>query len=276
MGGIDKHPDCAQPSRVSWRRCDPKGVVVHDFVCSDDVTHDDAGIVRMTLNGVTQAGGKFLPGPLYHFIIDGNGDGWRTAENAAKCNHVGKCDAAALARLLAGAPPSAPASRGGPNGNRHTLGVCLLRSGRHLPSRAMMVTLTRLLAALCRDHDWSTRRVVGHHELTTRKVDPGRIDMPYLRDQVDAVLDGRGVSYGESAAAGDGVRPTLRPGYEGRHIAVVHGRLRDVGLLAGGSDGVFDDRTERAVRTYQRCHWLVDDGVIGPLTWRALLDPPRT
>ena len=43
--------------------------------------------------------------------------------------------------------------------------------------------------------------------------------------------------------------------------------------LLGGltPDGKFGPLTEKAVKDYQRAHGLVDDGIVGPKTWGALL-----
>ena len=38
-------------------------------------------------------------------------------------------------------------------------------------------------------------------------------------------------------------------------------------------DGLFDRGTEQAVRAFQRAQGLPTDGVVGPATWQALLEP---
>lgn len=263
---IEKHDRCAQPSRWSWRRCEPQGVVIHDVVCPDDWRRDDAA--RLLLDGVRQASGKTLPPPIYHFVIDHHGLGYRLAENAAKANHVGACDPDALARLRGGSPPARPQRARGANGNRHTLGIGLIRSGRRVPTTEMTTTLLRLCRSLIEDHEWSVDRVVGHHELTTRKVDPSNLNLVALRDDLRHGIDS--VS-GETSDFE--FRPVLRRGYEGSHIVGPQRRLRECGLLFGRSEGVFEERTEAAVRNYQRAHWLDPDGVIGPKTWAALTPP---
>lgn len=37
------------------------------------------------------------------------------------------------------------------------------------------------------------------------------------------------------------------------------------------ADGIFGSQTEDAVRTFQKIHGLIPDGVAGPKTWNALL-----
>jgi peptidoglycan hydrolase-like protein with peptidoglycan-binding domain len=39
-----------------------------------------------------------------------------------------------------------------------------------------------------------------------------------------------------------------------------------------GIDGIFGAGTTRAVRSFQSSHRLAPDGVVGPKTWRALIE----
>lgn len=64
--------------------------------------------------------------------------------------------------------------------------------------------------------------------------------------------------------------PTVRRGARGgitRHVQV---RLKALGFDCGASDGVFGERTDAAVRAFQRSRGLADDGYVGPLTWAQL------
>ncbi|MEL6382144.1 MAG: peptidoglycan-binding protein [Cyanobacteria bacterium J06626_18] len=65
--------------------------------------------------------------------------------------------------------------------------------------------------------------------------------------------------------------PTLRAGMHGPAVTRVQERLKALGFYAGALDGVFGPGTETAVMEFQESVQLVDDGVVGPATWGALL-----
>jgi hypothetical protein len=72
-----------------------------------------------------------------------------------------------------------------------------------------------------------------------------------------------------------GTPPTVRRGSSGSTVIDLQRRL-DVWLRAQGAgsltaDGIFGSLTDRAVRSFQQANRLSPDGVVGPLTWGALL-----
>ena len=77
-------------------------------------------------------------------------------------------------------------------------------------------------------------------------------------------------------------RPTLRRGSKGEWVTVCQEILVDMGynIGASGVDGVFGAKTEAAVRLFQARHGLAADGVVGPKTWKQLMqyegDEPET
>jgi len=62
------------------------------------------------------------------------------------------------------------------------------------------------------------------------------------------------------------VQPTIRQGDTGDAVRVLQGMLD--GLTV---DGIFGPLTNEAVRLFQRESGLVEDGIVGPRTWGALL-----
>lgn len=65
--------------------------------------------------------------------------------------------------------------------------------------------------------------------------------------------------------------PTLRVGMRGTAIERLQERLRSLGFYDGEVDGIFGAQTQAAVEAAQRNFGLDPDGVVGPATWRALL-----
>ncbi len=66
-------------------------------------------------------------------------------------------------------------------------------------------------------------------------------------------------------------RPTLRLGAVGIYVAIVQQMLHSLNFYSGLIDHIFASSTQTAVRNFQRAHGLVVDGVVGPITWNALI-----
>ena len=71
--------------------------------------------------------------------------------------------------------------------------------------------------------------------------------------------------------------PTLAVGSTGADVPRLQRILTMTKLLEyTGIDGGFGPKTELAVKSFQQANGLTVDGVVGPLTWRALPADPDT
>ena len=66
--------------------------------------------------------------------------------------------------------------------------------------------------------------------------------------------------------------PIIRYMSRGVYVCVAQDALIYLGYDTGGLDGVFGRRTESSVKEYQITRGLVADGIIGPATWRKLME----
>ena len=67
-------------------------------------------------------------------------------------------------------------------------------------------------------------------------------------------------------------QPTISPGATGVPVRRLQRALRRTPNPGVAISGIFDAQTETAVKQFQQGAGLVDDGVVGPLTWNALPD----
>jgi peptidoglycan hydrolase-like protein with peptidoglycan-binding domain len=71
--------------------------------------------------------------------------------------------------------------------------------------------------------------------------------------------------------------PTISMGSSGADVRRLQRLLVEMKLLDfPGIDGSFGPNTDGAVRSFQQSAGLVDDGIVGPLTWGALPADPNT
>lgn len=69
---------------------------------------------------------------------------------------------------------------------------------------------------------------------------------------------------------------TLRKGSQGDDVRTLQTFLVAWGFEPGTPDGVFGKKTDAALRAFQKAQGLTVDGVCGPATWTALLQPVAT
>lgn len=82
----------------------------------------------------------------------------------------------------------------------------------------------------------------------------------------------KGVDYNGSQ---DATKPvveylTVRKGSRGEAVQLLQTRLNEKGFDCGKADGIFGDKTLKAVKDFQQYSGLVIDGIVGPKTWGAL------
>ena len=148
--------------------------------------------------------------------------------------------------------------------NARTIGVCLLGGfgsrERDRFEQHFTPEQDRALRQLLREIQARHRitRISGHHEYAA-KACPGFEVRPWL---------GQAAPNAAPAPVQMGNTPTLRRGSRGAAVQ----RLQN--LLDIPADSIFGPVTEAAVRAYQASAGLDVDGVVGPQTWRALLNPP--
>ena len=75
---------------------------------------------------------------------------------------------------------------------------------------------------------------------------------------------------GPSACSGGGY-PLLRTGSRGNYVLILQDALNVLGYRTGGLDGIFGSTTANSVTAYQKYKGLVPDGIVGCLTWNALM-----
>ena len=65
--------------------------------------------------------------------------------------------------------------------------------------------------------------------------------------------------------------PVLEMGSDGESVKALQILLNGLGYSCGKADGIFGEKTLAAVKQFQKENGLDDDGVVGALTWAALL-----
>ncbi len=61
-----------------------------------------------------------------------------------------------------------------------------------------------------------------------------------------------------------------RPGDEGEQVKELQSRLVELGYLEGEPTGIYDEKTEEAVRLFQQWNGLMETGMADEITWKAL------
>ena len=157
-------------------------------------------------------------------------------------------------------------------------------------SRAVLERSAALVAELCRTYTipvtWldAADLKAGMRGITTHKAvndafnrgshwDPGQgFPIKSYLALVRAQLAGDAAPV-ETASPIKASPPLLRSGSKGWQVKRLQKLLREQGLLREPTmiDGYFGEITEAAVKAFQELHDLTPDGIVGPLTWSALI-----
>ena len=66
--------------------------------------------------------------------------------------------------------------------------------------------------------------------------------------------------------------PIIRQGSRGNYVCIAQDGLYNLGYDTGGLDGIFGSKTRNSVVAYQNSRGLTPDGIIGNITWNALMN----
>lgn len=69
------------------------------------------------------------------------------------------------------------------------------------------------------------------------------------------------------------VQKLIRIGDKGIDVIALQGRLKELNYPVGTVDGIFGKNTQAAVKMFQKDNGLIDDGIVGPNTLKALDNP---
>lgn len=134
--------------------------------------------------------GRALPGPLCQWTI--RRDGTIVMIGNGRSNHAGQGSSTTLNHVVREDYGDVTLKPGADNtdGNAHFMGFETQYDGSHAPVAAQYNAMVRGAAAVCEHFGWSAKHVIGHKEWTSRKDDPGHVDMAVFRKDVQKLLDG--------------------------------------------------------------------------------------
>jgi len=215
-----------------------RGVVCHHTGVLDP-DHANMPTLRTLIMGRSD-----LPGPLSQLGLGRDGTYYVIA--AGKANHAGE------------------GSWNGVSGNGSLIGIEGENSGSEPWPEVQMDAYRRGVAAILTKLELDVGMCCGHREYAPRRKTDPAFDMDEFRSGVRAIMQGTAAVRPLIPAMDDQQRSTLRRGDRGELVRVVQETL---GLER---DGIYGPNTEAAVRRFQLEHGLVPDGIVGPVSWKAI------
>lgn len=165
-----------------------EGVMVHHTVTSGELSS-----VELCYNGHST-----LPGPLVQMVIGKSGKVYMVGNG--RCNHAGSGDGDVLAAVKSGAALPAD-NEANTDGNRYFYGFeCVnLGNGTDPWPEVQLEAIEKASAAICQEHGWSHKRVIGHLEWQPGKVDPRGFTMTSMRTRIAGrIAEGNDVALTEA------------------------------------------------------------------------------
>jgi hypothetical protein len=159
---------------------------VHGVMIHHTVTKGSTATVDICYDGYSE-----LPGPLCHGVI--TKDGRVHLVGNGRANHAGGGDPDVLNAVIdesyGDKPPATnqyQGSAGAVDGNAHFYGFeCEnFGDGKDPWPAAQLEAIERVAAALCRQHGWTPKSLIGHLEWSSQKSDPRGFTMPAMRARV--------------------------------------------------------------------------------------------
>jgi hypothetical protein len=240
-----------------WSIKKPKGLLCHHTAGSANIPAA-VGLVRDGRKA--GPGTTAVSGPLSQMVLDPTGTFHVIA--AGRSNHAGP-----------------GIWQGITNGGANFLGIEAMNRGDGIDvwEPEQMHGYAHGAAALAKHYGFPVIMVAGHKEYRTPrgwKIDP-TFDMPSFRAWVADIMDDvvspamQPVPAPPTIGTVDPKYDMLRRGAEGRDVLELQKRLRKLGYKVA-ANGIFGWETLTRVKEFQAGKGLAADGVVGPITWRAL------
>jgi hypothetical protein len=163
--------------------------------------------------GILSKGSSALVGPLCHQGLDPD-TGTLYMVGTGRTNHAGGGDPKVLAAVTADAVPydrELKPTKGnleGVDGNAPFYGLEVMYSGARDVPRVGYVAMVRWNTAICRFHSWTGASAIAHREWSDDKPDPGHVNLPQLRRDVDAALALPPGAWGSTVTTPPPLKPT--------------------------------------------------------------------
>ncbi len=157
--------------------------------------------------------------------------------------------------------------------NERSIGICLVggvakdnKTPENNYTPAQWLTLEKLVSEL--EQQFPKAKVVGHRDLNPGRGCPS-FNVKDWQERRKALGNGRGESLKEQKPYKPLVYSVLKEGSKGPLVKTLQAKLSCFYQIQ--VDGVFGPETTKVVRAFQQRERLIDDGIVGPRTWSALL-----